>query len=319
LSAQKPDETVQNAIAERIPAILVSIPVFVIVAFYGFYAVTTVRAEATFKKSLDALARNDGNTTYNLMRTAIAINPFVDRYHASLAQVSFALANSMAQKPEGIELTDEERQTITVLIQQAIAEGKSTVSLNPTRSGSWELLGGIYRNVMAFADGADDFAVQSYSQAVALDPISPLLRVDLGGIYYALGNYDLAIDIFKLAVIAKPDLANARYNLAVAYREKGEIDKAIDEMTAVLTLVEKDSQDFEIAKQELANLESKKPVEEKAPSEGEELNPPEANEPAIDPQIQLPEEAAPPEPEVTPTPVPTGQEENLNATPTPEI
>ncbi|HEY6001276.1 MAG TPA: translation initiation factor IF-3, partial [Anaeromyxobacter sp.] len=49
---------------------------------------------------------------------------------------------------------------------------------------------------------------------------------------------------FTLAAAAKPDLANAHYNLAVAYRDKKETDKAITEMNTVLTLVQPNSQDY---------------------------------------------------------------------------
>ncbi|MFC1710147.1 tetratricopeptide repeat protein [Patescibacteria group bacterium] len=315
LSAQGLGSDYENApaqgFASKLPSILVSVPIVVIAGFIIYYGVTAVPAEATYKKALDALALNDGTQTYQLMRQAAAQNPFVDRYHSSLAQVNLALANSVAQKPEGEEITDEDRATITQLIQQSIAEGKATVSLNPPRAGTWELLGGIYRSVMPFAQGADQFAVQSYSQAIALDPINPNLRIALGGIYYALGDYDSAIETFRLAVIAKPDLPNSHYNLAVAYREKGEIDKAIEQMTIVLSLVDRDSSDYELAKSELENLEARRPAQEVA--EGEELIPPEEQEPVFEPPIDLPEEAQPPEPEVTPSPSPTATpEENVD-------
>jgi tetratricopeptide (TPR) repeat protein len=103
---------------------------------------------------------------------------------------------------------------------------------------------------MAFSQGADQFAIQALSQATALDPMNPALRLSLGGVYFAIGDYENAIDVFKLAVIAKPDWANSRYNLAVAYREKGETDKAIAEFNNTLSLLEKDSNDWQIVKKE---------------------------------------------------------------------
>ena len=323
LSAQGLDSPEEKAsgqwLASRIPSILVSVPIVLIAGFIAFYGIKAIPAEATYKKSLDALAANDGNLTYQLMRQATAQNPFVDRYHSSLSQVNLALANSVALKPEGEEINDEDRATITQLIQQSIAEGKATVSLNPPRAGTWELLGSIYRSVMPFAEGADQFAIQSYNQAAALDPINPNLRIALGGIFYALGDYDSAIEAFRYAVIAKPDLANSHYNLAVAYRERGEIDKAIEQMTIVLSLIDRDSQDYELAKQELENLEAQKPTDEEL-AEGEELIPPEEQEPVLEPPIDLPEEAEPPEPEVTSTPsstaTPEAEEEAGSSTPT---
>lgn len=294
-----------RSFAVRLPAILLATPVIVAVIAFFFFSSKALAAEAKFKKALDALAQNDGKATYDLMREAISINPYVDRYHASYAQVNLALANSIAQR-KGEEITEEDRATIAQLIQQAIREGKATVALNPQRAGNWEILARIYQSIMPFAQGSDQFAIQTFSQAVVLDPFNPNLRIALGGVYYAIGDYDNAIDTFKLAVLAKPDHANAHYNLAVAYREKGEIDKAINEMSIVLSQVDRNSQDYELAKRELENLENRKPATE-ATKGTSNLTPPQpAEKPALEPPLELPEEASPPEApeEVTPSPTP---------------
>jgi tetratricopeptide (TPR) repeat protein len=292
--------------ASALPSFLVSLPIILATLAFGFFATRALMAEATFKKSLDAVAQNNGGDAYNLMIKAINQNPRVDRYHASLSQIEFAIANNISQKPEGQNLTDEEKNTVTQLIQQSIAEGKAAVSLNPTSSQNWTLLASLYRSVMAFAQGSDQFAIQSYNQAIALNPIDTNLRVSLGGVYFALGDYDNAIDALKLAVLTKPDFANARYNLAVAYREKGEINKAIAEMTNVLSLVDKDSQDWQTAKKELDALEAKKPAEKGSTTPTTQATPESLTTPApaetAAPQIKLPEEAAP---EISPTPEPS--------------
>src|SRR3990172_297592 len=276
--------------SSRLPAAVVTLPFIAGILAFGYFGGRVVAAEVTFKNALDALGRNDGKLTYDTMRQAIVLNPYVDRYHSSYAQVNLALARSLAQKKD---ITDADRTTVAQLIQQAIREGKATVTLNPQRSGSWELLARTYQSVMSFAQGADNFTIQSFDQAVALDPINPNLRIALGGVYYALGKYDDAVKVFELAVLSKPDLANAHYNLAAAYREKGEIDKAIAQINAVLSLVSKDSKDYEVAKAELDNLEKKRPAAET--SEGENLtHPAEAEKPVIKPPLTLPEEATPP-------------------------
>lgn len=294
------DITSKNAsIAARIPAILVAVPVAALIIVYAFFGAKWVSAEYTFGKSLFSLTQNDGTKTYDLMLSAINQNPSVDRYHASFSQVNFALANSISQKPEGEDLTEEERATVTQLIQQSIEEAKATVALNPTRSSNWKLLADTYRAIIPFAEGADQFAIESYSQAIALDPTNPNLRLDLGGVYYSLKMYPEAVEAFRLAVVSKPDLANAHYNLAVALREGGNFQAAAEQMSLVLSLVERDSSDYEIAKKELEAIEAKIPAKEATEDgttqQGQELTPPpSAQEPAIEPPIELPEEAAPP-------------------------
>lgn len=276
-----------------VPAIVVGIILLSGVLAMDGMAIKFTRAEVSFKRALESLSKNDAKSTYDHMQKAIALNPRVDRYHASLAQVNMAIASSLASNKD---ITDADKETVTQLVQGAIAEGKSTVSLNPQRSGNWEVLGQIYRSIMPFAQGADQFAIQTFTQAVALDPTNPNLRISLGGIYYALGQYDNAIESYKLATLAKPNLPNAHYNLAVAYREKKDYDKAINEMNAVLSLVAKNSEDYDIAQKTLDEIKKSKPTEV---SESENLSAPKPlEETNINPPIQLPEEANPPSPEV---------------------
>jgi len=198
-----------------------------------------------------------------------------------------ALASGIANKKD---LTDADKKTVTQLVQQAINEGKSTVVLNPSRAGNWEILAQIYRSVMPFATGADQFTIQTYTQAVILDPVNPNLRISLGGVYYALGKYDLAIESFKLAVLAKPNLANAHYNLAVAYKAKKDYDNAIIEINNVLGIVAKGSSDYNLAKAELDNLQKNKP----AASSDTLTAPKPIGTSNIKPPITLPQEATPP-------------------------
>ena len=307
--SQDPNASVSE-VATRFPALLITIPVVVAVLYLSFYSSKIVRAEYKFIRSLSALAQNDAQATYDTMREAISLNPYVDRYHATFARVNLAIANAIAINAQqaGTEVNDQDRSTITILIQQAIAETKSTVALNPLRAGNWEILGQTYRSIMPLAQGADAFSVQSYSQAIALDPLNPNLRIALGGIYYAVGDYDRAVTIFELAVAIKPDHANARYNLAFALNEKGNIDAAISEMTTVLSLItDKESDDFRIAQQAMSDMQAKKAASVDA---GQELAPPQqAEESLLEPPLDLPEGSEPPEAPVSPTPAPVIQEE----------
>jgi len=295
----------------RMPTIIVTAPVIISVAFLTYYSYGIVKGEYTYYKALAAANRNEGQATYNLLRSAINTNPYVDRYHASYSQVNLALANSIAASEE---ITDQQRNTIAQLIQQAIREGKSTVSLNPQRAGNWELLGNIYRSIIPLAEGADSFALQSYNQAVTLDPANPNLRILLGGILYGAGNYESAIDVFKLAVRVKPDHPNAHYNLAIAYREAGQVQKAKEEFATVLSLVDSGSNDYNLVIQALEDLDSDagQPTQNQ---QGTDLTPPqESNVPALEPPLELPKDAEPPETEAnnatksgstsTPTPLP---------------
>lgn len=268
-------------------------------------------AEIYFKQSLDALVANRGTDAYNLQIKTITTNPYLDSYRVAYSQTNFALANAIAGQAD---LSDQDRNNISQLIQQAIREAKVATVLNPQKAFNWENLATLYRNLINFAQGADQWAIAAYQQAIFLDAANPLLRVNLGGLYYSLADYENAVRNFQIAVNLKPDYANGHYNLVAAYREQGKFAQAVQEMEIVLNLVPTDSGDFQKATSELAELREKLPPEEATPSAkpAETLTPPSPlPSPAIEPPIELPEEAGP---EISPTPTPTPP---IKATPTP--
>lgn len=285
-----------EGISSKVPAVILTLPVLVLVIFVSFRAFQFFAAEYRFKTALDAIARNEGLNSYNLLRETVTQNPFVDRYRARYSQVNLALANNLASQAsqalgEGEQISDSDRQQIAQLVQQAIREARAAVTLNPTRAANWELLGRTYQAIIPLANGADTFAAQSFANAVSLDPINPNLRIALGGMFYAAGDYQNAINIFGLAVRTKPDLANAHYNLAFALKEAGQLERARESLQTVLALVDRDSNDYEIARQALEDLESLIPAQ----GSSENLTPPQESEDAIlEPPLDLSEEEEPP-------------------------
>ena len=263
---------VNNNFVSNLPSFLISVPLFLSLVTVGYLFTRATLAEIYFGRSIKEASSGTAIKTYEYINKSITLNPYSDRYHLYAANINYALGNNISQKKE---LTDQEKETITKLIQQSIVEAKAGVTLNPQRSGNWESLSSIYVAIIPFAKGSDLYAVQSLSQAIFLDPLNPVLRVRLGGIYYARKEYEEAIDIFKLAVLAKNDYPNAHYNLSLAYKEKGDLIRAKDEMNIVLKLIGESSKDYDTALKELGKIE--------------ELTKPEAiPEPAIEPQIELP-------------------------------
>lgn len=228
-------------------------------ALVGLYALSNfIRADLAFAKSLKAAVENKGTETYNLQIKALKLNPYEIRYRIAYSNTNLALANSLASKED---LTDEDRKNISQLVSQSIREAKAAVALNSKNVNSWENLAAIYRNLINFAQGADSWAVASYIETIKLDPLNPQLRLDLGGLFFSLKDYDKALDQFKRAIDFKLDYTNAYYNLAAVYREKEDYVNAYLTMQRVVDLVDKDSQDFDKANAELAELKELLPKE----------------------------------------------------------
>lgn len=231
--------------------------------FSFFFAAKFTLADYHHRKALNAVSANQGIVAYNELVQAEKLNGFNDLYRTDLAQTNFALANAIASakapsdaNPNG-SLSDQDKQNIQVLLQQSINEGKVATTLSPKSATNWEILALLYRQISGVAQNALIFSLDSYGKAIFQDPLNPLLRLNVGGTYYAIKNYDLAIRFFTDAINLKPDYANGYYNLSVAFRDKGDLNTALQAAQKVVDLVDKNSQDYKVASDYLNDLKNK--------------------------------------------------------------
>lgn len=307
------------ALRDRLPAVFTTILpwVFMILAVIlagGTFFLTSRAwaAEVSYRQALAAIINNNGTEAYNKLIATIQWNPFIDTYHRQYADVNLRLANSLAGQQN---LTDQDRINVSQLVQQSIREGKIAVQLDPEDVQNWEVLARTYRALINVAQGAADWTLVSYSEAVRRDPVNPLLRLELGGVFYNLKDWESAIRNFQAAVNLKPDYANGYYNLALAYEQDGRAQRAAQAMQAALSNLRADSPDYAAAQSKLTELFEKsraKGTEGSAGREGVAGTELKGPEPLPTPlpganRVELGEEEQPP---VTPTPT---------ASPTPSV
>jgi Tfp pilus assembly protein PilF len=274
------------------------------VAFGGYWWTRILVGEIYFRQSLVAAAKNDGGQTYNLQIKAISQNVNYAEYRRVYSQTNIALASSMLSN-KGI--SEEDKQKAVVLIQQAVREAKAAVAMDNKNPAYWSNLAVVYKQLVGMVDGASDWGIQAYSQAMALDPVNPMLRLDFGGLLYALGGYDEADRLFEQAVTLKNDFANGWYNWAYTAKQQKKLTEAVARLTQALALVSPESGDYQKASGELADwkkeLAATTPVAGTSP---ETLKLPEAI-PSGTKSVNVPKTGLePPVGEVTPTPMPTG-------------
>lgn len=237
------------------PLILALIP-FVLAAVItgaGLYAVGRAYAASyAFFQSSVAMQEDDGVKVYELQQQATVLNPYVASYRSNYALTNLAIATSLANKTDA---TQQEQEQISALIQQAIREARAATVLRPVDYQTWQVLGQIYRNLIGSAEGADQWAVSAYAQAINVNPTDPLLRIELGGLFYGAQQYNEAISLFQQAAELKPDLPNSHYNLANSLKAAGQLELARTAYQRTLALLPADSQDYILANQELEELE----------------------------------------------------------------
>ncbi len=217
-----------------------------------FLTWTSYSAELSYEKAIVASQTNKGKDTRDNLVAAIKANPYRDTYHRALLVTDLALARALNQKGN---LKQEEQNTLLALVQEGIDQGRvitgyegrgigsfsikrvpGTASLNVA---NWESIGTLYSNIGGqLQKDASVHAINTFSQAIRLDPTNPRLYEALGNVYFNVKDNDNAIKNFELAVSVKPDYASGHYNLAQAVKRKGDNpSRVVNELSATVSLV----------------------------------------------------------------------------------
>jgi tetratricopeptide (TPR) repeat protein len=80
-------------------------------------------------------------------------------------------------------------------------------------------------------------AARAYRQAIALEPVDPVLHFNLGNVLFALGSIEESVDAFRQAVLCDPYYAESWNNLGNAYAELGSWEQAADALQKAVTFV----------------------------------------------------------------------------------
>ena len=238
--------------------IIIGTLILILIGLIGYFGGKYVVSDTLFQESLIAASANNGSLTYQKQASAIQIFPYRDAYYRIFSQTNLALANSLAaQQPASSSPSAQTQQTIFTLIQQSINAGRAAVTYAPQTMLNWQNLASIYRSLIGFGQNADNFSILASQQAITLDPNNPQEYINLGGIYYQLGQWDNAIRQFQIAAALKPDLANAYYNLGHALQEKGNLADAMTQYETVGRLVVNDKPNFDKILKEIEDLKKR--------------------------------------------------------------
>ena len=251
LVAPESSVKIEKHLASQALTILIAVAMISLVGSMGYVYANLYISEVQFFQSLQAIQKNDGLKAYNLQSAVVSRTPLLDRFRRAFASTNFLIADALASNPQA---TQEDKNTIPQLIQQSIREAKAATELDSRKTANWETLSTIYRTLIHVAQGADQWTIAAYVRAIQTDPTNPSLRLDLGGVYLAVQNYEQAIRVFQQATELKPDWANAQYNLANAYRQKGDDKLALEALKVALTLLPANSDERIRVQQEIDAL-----------------------------------------------------------------
>ncbi len=202
--------------------------------------------------------RADTGLVLESLGRAVRFNRFNDAAKRDLSQVLLLRAGEEVRDLRDVSaVAPETRQYIQALAAASVDAAVSATDLSPRDAVNWLSRAMVYRELIPLISNAGDAAVSAHEQAIALEPLNPSDRVELGKTYLALADAlseaaasddeTLASDAkqkravhlaaaesaFQKAVDLKPDYAPAHFQMAVAYEQGGRVDEAIEKMARV--------------------------------------------------------------------------------------
>jgi tetratricopeptide (TPR) repeat protein len=115
---------------------------------------------------------------------------------------------------------------------QAIAAGEKSVALGPNQSFPHLLLG-----MYLVHTGRYKEALPLVRKAMRLNPYYPSTYLELlGGVYFAMEEYEKAVEVFKMLVVREPHRIVGRQGLVTVYIRLGRKEQTRKELAELLRL-----------------------------------------------------------------------------------
>ena len=216
-------------------------------------------ADVYFTKAVRSFRAGDGiDGILPSVQRAASLNPLNDIYTRNLSQAYLVQASNLLQAEQ------PNQQAINAAIGSAVEEAIAATKASPANVDNWSNLGIVYESIASRVAGADEAAVNAFTEAVKLEPFNPVLYSEIGKIHllsadsYAKSaeqkdeakaaeaaqnrdkNLSQAEDSLKKAIALKLDYLPARYYLGIVYERQRNIPSAIAELENVLRINNKD-------------------------------------------------------------------------------
>jgi adenylate cyclase len=178
---------------------------------------------------------------YAMVFTALGWTHFDDAHHgwSESREESLLRAVELAKKVQALDDSDPMIHALwgAIYLQQgrydqAIAEGEKSVALGPNQALPHFLLA-----MFLHQTGRHKKALPLLRKAMRLDPYYPFTYLELlGSVYFQMGEYEKAVETFKMLVVREPHRIVGHQGLAIAYIRLGRKEQVRSEVAEVLRL-----------------------------------------------------------------------------------
>jgi len=164
------------------------------------------------------------------LEKAVNLNKSRATYRIALSRAYFVEASQELQKsPE-----EQNASRIQINFAKAIDEARKVSQISPNWVVTFENLGMVYRDIRGFAQGASQWAVNSFSKANQLEPTNPVFPTEIGKLLRDDKKIEEAKKEFERALELKSDYLDAKIQLALIFETQGNFSEAISKLKEIV-------------------------------------------------------------------------------------
>jgi len=175
-----------------------------------------------------------------------SISFYIETSQELLNQARFT-ANSNSEQ------TEKQKQEIIEKVKKAINLASEGVDAYPADDRIYAQRAEIYSSLASFMPESLNFAVIDLTQAIAINSKNPDYHRRLANLHQQKQNYNGAASSFFNAYKLEPTNNQTLYNLAFSLEKAGQVEKAVQYYSKLITLLPQDNED-------LAKIKSHKKV-----------------------------------------------------------
>lgn len=249
-------ESINSSVSTSfLPWLMTFISVALLASFW-FFAGKMYLASVSYKEAT-SLVQTDPYSSFLKFQKAAQTDTYNPYYPQKLSQIYLVIAETYLSKEN---ITDEEKKTGSDFAQRALDAGKISAKLDPFNVTAWENLFNIYRSLVPYAQGSADMAVSHALQAASVDQSNPAIYLQIGTLFYNLGDADQAIKFIDRASELKQNWYLPYFNLSTIYKAKKDYSKALQYAKAGLQYTDPKSESLTTIQEEIKALEKLAPA-----------------------------------------------------------
>jgi tetratricopeptide (TPR) repeat protein len=203
-------------------------------------------AEVNYFSGESAVASGNIDEAIRGIEKAVSLNSGTDIYLTELSQLYLSKISTVNNNSS---LSKEEKtKTLQLLVQNSINAAKIATDVSPKNVANWSVRGYVSQNLIGIIDAVDQLALNSYDEAIKLDPNNPYYLNQKGVVYITKASIlykdkntekeqalNQAKEQFDKAVQLKSDYAAARFQIAMILKNQGNINQAIETLKEAIS------------------------------------------------------------------------------------